>query len=79
MNKRDALKLLPGDRLIVGDVRHGRGWYGAATVIRATIKGGIRARVDDDDGGGERWFGYHQAQIDRLMPRSRDTGSDFSE
>lgn len=76
MNKRDALRLKPGDRIGFGhsmwaaDIDRA-GSYEVATVVHVTPRGGIKVRL----GGRERWVPYHHVWEVRRRATSRPAQS----
>jgi hypothetical protein len=73
MNKRDALRLRPGDRVIFGDSMWSAkvsGWL-SGEVVFVTPKGGVKLVC----GGREQWVPYHH--IARRDDNARGAGPTY--
>jgi hypothetical protein len=69
MNRVDAVKLLPGDRIeYAGDRQVTAEWFTvySGTVIEVTPRGGILIR---DDRGCEVWLAYNHVRVARHVTR----------
>ena len=65
MNKRDVLRLKPGD---VVDTARDPGRIFCGRVVRVTARGGVLVALP----GGNQWFPYHHLSRPPFVPQSDD-------